>query len=191
MRCGWENSPPASIWYYPNVSESQQKINGTSTTQAPALAASGSTLYLAWADNSTGGIKYMTNTGSGWSSANGPVCNGSICAAPSSAPALAVSGSTLYLAWINSSNAIEFASNAGAGWTFGPMPPVTASAGTAPALAIYNGTVFLAWLAPGSSQVNYATLSGGSGSVNPFPAPTTVTSVAPVLGVYAYGVGSL
>jgi hypothetical protein len=188
-----KNTPPASVWYYPNASGSQQQINGTKTMYAPAFAANGSTLYLAYAAQSTGYIYYLTNTGSGWSSASAPVCNGSICAAPTAAPALAVSGTTLYLAWTNSSNGIEFASNAGAGWTFGPMPPVTASKGTAPALAVYNDTVFLAWLPPGSSQVNYATLplSGGSWSVNPFPAPTTVTSVAPALGVYAYGFGSL
>jgi hypothetical protein len=183
---------PASVWYYPNASGSQQQINGTKTMYAPALASNGSTLYLAWVGSSTDNIYYMTNTGSGWSSASAPVCNGSICAAPTAAPALAVSGSTLYLAWINSSNAIEFASNAGAGWTFGPMPPVTVSKGTAPALAIYSDTVFLAWLAPGSSQVNYATLpvGGSSWSVNPSPAPTTVTTAAPALGVYAYGVSS-
>jgi hypothetical protein len=188
-----KNTPPAYIWYYPNASDSQQQINGTKTMYAPALAANGSTLYLAYVGQSTGYIYYMTNTGSGWSSASAPVCNGSICAAPTAAPALAVSGSTLYLAWTNSSNAIEFASNAGAGWTFGPMPAITASAGTAPALAIFNDKVFLAWLAPGGSQVNFATLplSGGSWSVNPFPPPITVTALAPALGVYNYGAGSL
>jgi len=180
---------PGNIWYYPNASDSQQEINNTSTTQAPALAASSNTLYLAFVGQSTDNIYYMTNTGSGWSSASAPVCNGSICAGTTAQPALAVNGSTLYLAWINSSNMIEFASNAGAGWTFGPMPPATASAGTAPALTVYSGTIFLAWLAPGSSQITYATLplSGGSWSVDPFPPPATVTSVAPALGVYTYG----
>jgi hypothetical protein len=186
-----KSTPTDNVWYYPNGAASQQAISGTSTFAAPALASNGDTLYLAWAAPSTGNIYYMTDTGSGWSAASGPVSEGSVYAVTLVPPALAVNGSTLYLAWSNfsPSGEIEVASNAGSGWTFlGPIPGVNAGARTAPALAIYDDTVFVAWLVPGGSQVNYATrpLSGGSWSVNPYLPPATVTSVAPALGVYTY-----
>ena len=185
-----KSGPPDSIWYYSSASGSQHEISGTSSSiAAPALASNGSTLYLAW--NSEGYIYCcMTNTGSTWTATSDePVSDDGDYAETAAAPALAVSGSSMYLAWLNlTTNGVEFASNTGSGWNFSPIPknPGGASAGKAPALAVYGDTIFLAWLPAESSQISYATCSlPCSAWSGPFSVPGTATS-GPALGVDAY-----
>jgi hypothetical protein len=172
--------------------------NCPETTEAPALAAIGNTLYLAWRGPSTGStdqIYYSTTAyNSGWSS-QAAICSGSTCAETIAPPALAGSGSTLYAAWTTSANTIEFATYTSGVWTFGPAPIASPYSGTAPALAVYNNTLFLAWLQQvqgmSSFQVMYATLPL-SGAVWSPAAPTTASSSVPVGPSLAfYSVGSL
>jgi hypothetical protein len=193
-----KGGPPDNVWYYPNSSGSQQRISNTSSSYAPALATFGSTMYLAWTAP-TGDIFYTTYNGVEWSGTSTQVCGPPPPAPPTgcpetmAAPALAASGSALYLAWTDTSTGdIDLAMYADGAWTFS-FTPAVASPGTAPALAVYDDTLFLAWLPPGSSQIGYETYSLSSGppwKVNPYPAPTTETAVPPALGVYAW-TGSL
>jgi hypothetical protein len=169
------------------------------TTQAPASAALGSTLYLAWTGPANQIYYSTTSYDTGWSSP-ASVCKGSTCAETTAAPALAASASTLYVAWTTAANTIEVASYAGGVWTFGPTQPMaTPYPGTAPALAVYDNTLFLAWIQQESGpatcgasqcfQVMYETLSASSTVWSP-AAPTTASSsfpVAPALGVYTLG----
>jgi hypothetical protein len=203
-----------NVWYATGSPESpdswnpQQEVSwankdGTTgfakTTQAPALAAAGSTLYLAWRGQSTSptdAIYYSTNTGSGWSPQT-TVCS-STCQT-TAAPALAATCQsgilgqspcftpTLYLAWATASNQVEVASYNGSAWTFLPPPVASPYPGTAPALAVYDNMLYLAWTqeAMGTFQVMYATYPlSGTGWNSPLPTPASSTvPVAPGLGV--------
>lgn len=182
---------PGSVWFTTSNGSggwnSQQEISNTLTTKAPALVSiNENELYLAWRGPSTGAtdqIYFTTNTGSGWSSTHSTICNGSICAATTAAPALAANGSTLYAAWTTASNTVEFGTYSGGAWTFITTPAAT-NANTAPALAVYEGNVFLAWVAAGSSQVMSASMPVSGGTWSALAATPAVTTVAPALGVF-------
>jgi hypothetical protein len=186
-----KTTPADNIWFTTSDGSgrwnSQQVIRGTSTTQAPALAAVGNTMYLAWRGQSTSQtdkIYYSTNTGAGWTSSHPTICSGNSCAQTTAAPALAASGSTLYVAWTTADNTIMLARlTPGVPWTFAATPATT-NARTAPALVIYENTLFLAWVAAGSSQVVYATLPLSGGFWSQIAATPAVTIAPPALGVY-------
>jgi hypothetical protein len=203
---------------------SQQQISWTihgskyfaNTTQAPALATAGNTVFLAWrgaSPNPTDEIYYSTNTGSGWKLQQ-TVC-GSNCAT-TVAPALAATCQSevllgtlgrcslpIYMAWTESNpiteeNTIEVASNTGSGWTLLPsssQPTANPYPGTAPALAVYGDQLFLAWVQEGTTcdvspcfQVMYETYSLSDDAwTSPATATTassSVVPVAPALDVY-------
>jgi hypothetical protein len=223
----WKGKKAQDIIYYATSSSatenvgtgewsSQQQISFAKTTQAPALATAGNTLFLAWrgqSTNATDSIFYSTNTGSGW---NPQQTCGSNCET-TAVPALAAtcqsgtylgecSTAALYMAWTTESDTIEVASIIDGVWTILPTQPSATPyppyPGTAPALAVYGDQLFLAWVQEGTTcdgspcfQFIYETYSLSDDAWSP-ATPTTLPSssvpVAPALSVYAYtGDGAL
>jgi hypothetical protein len=123
------------------------------TTASPALAGYGSTLYAAWTTKTgptTTGISYATYIGGTWTTQM-PVSG----ASPSATigPALAVYEGTLYLAWVTTSDTVEYAtlSQSGGSWT-SPLPVEGAVTSVAPALGVN--------LAPGAPNPSLAWTEG-------------------------------
>lgn len=190
----WKGFEGNHIWYAVGPAWStQQTVSGALTTHQPALAAAGSTLYLAWRGQSTSAtdqIYYSTNTGSGFASSHPKVCDGfGNCAETTLAPALAASGSTVYVAWTTASDTIKIATFAGSGdWTLASSPVPGATTTKAPALAVSGGELYLAWVEEGTNNLMYATLPLSGGSWSPVSQVmgtdwTAETSVAPAFGV--------
>ena len=142
------------------------------TNFAPALAAWGSDLYLAWAgaDNTIWYSSLSLSAGA-WTAATqlSGVPSNSVPDA-SNGPALAADGSGLYIAWNSDpTQSIWFSSLVGPAEKFNPPVPVAPDPGPetnySPALTEYDNAVFIAWANGAAySPVWVAALSG-------FPSP--------------------
>jgi hypothetical protein len=128
---------------------------------APALAVSGSNLYLAWLTLNTGsgyGIEFAYNAGSGWQVENPKIPFGAV---GGTAPALAVYGNTVFLAWLapGSPQMINYATRPVSGGPWSSVGTVSGTEGSAgPALGVYGGggSLYLAWTYPGGGTISYS-----------------------------------
>jgi hypothetical protein len=156
-------------------------VTGPQASQmAPALVVSNdqSALYLVYVANNSNNLLLTTSSdgGSTWSPST-PVqvpsaSNGLQTLSSQTAPALAVNGSTLVLAYVNDGSndlMVTTSSNGGSKWTV-PVPVGNQTSKMAPAIAVLNpaspssnSTVVLAYVADNSSKLLVATsLDGGS-----------------------------
>jgi hypothetical protein len=167
---GQSSGPTDSIYYTSSTNpasgwNAQQALTFAETTAAPALAASTTTLYLAWT-TATNTIEVANYTGGAWAYSTQPPATFN----PSSgtAPALAIDNGVLYLAWVQEEqgtfrimSSTLAVSESGANWS-----PATASASSniavAPGLGVYSlGGPYLAWT-PASGTLDYADWDDGS-----------------------------
>jgi hypothetical protein len=138
------------------------------TTAAPALAASSSTLYVAWT-TSANTIGVASNAGSWNFSLPQPVAT----PYPGTAPALAVYDGTLFLAWVQEEPGTACGSSqcfqmkyatlplSGGAWSAAAATTASSSIAAAPALAVYLSGLYLAWT-PASGTLDYADWDDGS-----------------------------
>jgi hypothetical protein len=173
--------------------------NCAETTLAPALAANGSTVYVAWTTASDT-IEIANYPGTGyWTLASTPVPG----ATTTKAPALAVSGDELYLAWVEEgTNNIMYATLPLSGGSWSAVNQVegtdwVAQTSVAPAFGVspvpeHTG-LYIAWTAPTSTEgvftINFSQLTG-SGFNPPVPippGPLAIANTAPALIGYTGG----
>jgi hypothetical protein len=167
---GQSSGPTDSIYYTSSTNpasgwNAQQALTFAETTAAPALAASTTTLYLAWttATNTIGVANY---TGGAWAYSTQPPATFN----PSSgtAPALAIDNGVLYLAWVQEEqgtfrimSSTLTVSESGASWS-AAMASASSNIAVAPGLGVYSlGGPYLAWT-PASGTLDYADWDDGS-----------------------------
>jgi hypothetical protein len=151
----------------------QQFVCDACTTAAPALGATGGSLYLAMrgasanpADNIYYSVWPASST-KGFSTTLTELCAGTTCPQTTASPALAGSGSALYAAWTTASDTINFAILSSGSWSIAPAPDVSTNPpapNTGPALAVYNDLLYMAWVTACDAIV-YATLPLSSGAL--------------------------
>jgi hypothetical protein len=174
---GQSSNPTDKIYYSSTAYDSGWSSQATvcsgstcaQTAAAPALAASPSTLYVAWstAANTIGVASYA---GGAWNfGLPQPVAT----PYPGTAPALALYDDKLFLAWVQEDGTatcgssqcfqVKYATLPVAGGVWSAAAPTTAfsSVPVAPALAVYLSGLYLAWT-PSSGTLDYADWDDGS-----------------------------
>jgi hypothetical protein len=136
----------------------QPRVRLSTTSGAslhPAIASSGSYVYVAWSDNTTGRaaiyFRKSADKGAHWGTTqylSNPYA--SINWTDAYDPALAASGAKVYVAWYDSGSPhhdILFRKSATYGQTWSPAKNLSANAGDSsePALAVVSGKVYAVW----------------------------------------------
>ncbi|MBV9267138.1 MAG: hypothetical protein JO061_13290 [Acidobacteriaceae bacterium] len=162
---GTELTPPTTL------------LPGAQTKAAPALTGDSSTLFAAWTA-ANGAIQYATYAHS-WSAPQ----TTPFTANPLTGPSLALFNGNLYVAWVGSSNQLNFASLALSTGVWSPAHPVGAASNVAPALGVYNlpfsasSGLYIAFTSGEINLWKYDTVAGtwSPGPISPRPLVTGFT----------------
>jgi hypothetical protein len=163
-----------AVWSAPSV------VPAVQTQTAPAMAATGGTIYEAFRQPSTGNVFIESNAGSGWStSVQVPG------ATTPDAPAIALDSSGIpYVAWTDGTTGDVEVSH----WfIFWSSPLVlgqgSARSDTAPSIGWANNTLYAAWKGKTSDNVWYSQGTGLTWSAQTL-VPKAVTPDTPAIGSY-------
>jgi hypothetical protein len=119
-------------------------------SQLPAVAASGSVVYVVWVDNRNGNweifYKHSTDAGLNWSSDFRLTSDSAV----SWAPSLAVSGSVVHVVWYdarNGNNEIYYkrSSNAGTNWSADTRLTNNTASSSLPSVSVSGSRVLVVW----------------------------------------------
>ena len=133
-----------------NWDAKKRLTNNAGVSERPAIAASGSNVYVAWYDDSPGNdeiyFRRSTDKGATWLAAKRLTYTG----AYSMRPAIAASGSNVYMAWDDSSTGdfeIYFKKSIDSGASWGANKQLTDNSGASshPAIAVNSANVCVAW----------------------------------------------
>jgi hypothetical protein len=167
--------------------------NNTGHSRNPAIALSGSTLFLVWENdipnNTEIYFKKSMDAGATWQPAK-KLTNKSIY---SISPAIAVSGRTIYLVW-NKLGELYFRKSSDGGATWQSAQRITNNSGNSivPTIEVNGLTVYLAWAdyTPGNGEIYFGKSSDGGATWQPAARLTDNSgeSFAPRLAISGAGV---
>jgi hypothetical protein len=130
------------------------------STNAPALVGTAKGLFMAWKGARDNSIWWSKSTDGATWSAQQTIVFGKASALTSSTPALAASGSNVYLAWKGGSDNSLWWSKCADGATWSTQQKITYGTSTGPALACDStGTVWLAWKGVNKENIYYSSLT--------------------------------
>jgi hypothetical protein len=167
-------SSPFAIWSAPSV------VPAVQTQTAPAMAATGGTIYQAFRQPGTGNVYIESNAGNGWSTA--VQVPG---ATTPDAPAIALDSNGIpYVAWTDGATGDVEVSH----WfVFWSSPLVlgqgNARSDTGPSIGWANNTFYAAWKGQTSDNVWYSQGTGLTWSAQAL-VPNAVTPYTPAIGSY-------
>src|SRR5919198_988152 len=125
--------------------------NNTGLSEHPQLAAYGSNVYAAWADNTPGNREVLLARSTDGGASYGQARNISNNTSDSHNQEMAASGDNVYLVWVDQdeqeNTCIMFRASNDGGATFGRMMNVSSQAnfGSFPKVAAYGDDVYLTW----------------------------------------------
>ncbi len=149
----WSKCSDGKTWSAEQVMSSPKGTPAPGTSDAPALASDGSSVYMAWKGDSDSSIWWSKCTdGKTWSAQQALSSpKGTPAPGTSATPALASDGSSIYMAWKGESDSWIWWSKSTNGKTWSTQQRGPAGSVAGPALVVDgNQVVWLAWNTPSS-----------------------------------------
>ena len=158
----------------------QRRDSSLTDGSAPAVASLGSEVYTAEENGGLIDYEIFDTTNGGWSGATAvPGADSTV------APAVAVVGTTVWVAWTTSLGSVQYneLDTSNGTWEFTPgntpsVPGADASGG--PALADAEGTVYAAWADASTGDIGYESTAGEGWSGSAF-VPSATTTAPPAI----------